>query len=375
MSKKLPRQEKLNQAYKEVSQRLKTTTEELEIIVKLSQAIISTLDFQKVLPLIVKNATLIMGTQACSVRLLNKSNDVLLPGMSYGLNLNYLQNTPIKVGEGIAGLIALTKKPISVINISQDKRVKYADYLLKAGIRSMLGAPINFNGQLFGVLVTYSYHQRQFNPEEIRLFCTFASQAAIAINNAQMHENLHRNYLDTIKSLVLAMETRYPYMKGHSVMVTRYAIKIARRMRLADSEIEIIRYSGNIHDVGKIAIPDKILNKLGKLTASERAIIKLHPIKGEEMLSPLKFLEKAIPIVRHHHERYDGRGYPDGLEKKQIPIGARILCTADSFDAMVSQRPYRQKLSLRESINELKVNSGTQFDPEVVRIFLEVLRK
>ncbi len=368
-------EEKLDSAYKDVSRRLKTATKELDTIIRLSQSMISTLDMQKVLPLIVKNASLIMGTQACSVRLLNKPADTLLPGMSYGLNLDYLQNTPIRVGEGIAGLIALTKKPISVTDITHDKRVKYANYLVKMGIHSILGAPIIFNEQLLGVLVTYSYHRRQFSSEEVKLFLAFASQAAIAISNAQMHENLHRIYLDTIKSLVLAMEARYPYMKGHSTRVTRYAIKIARRMQLSSLEIEIIRYSGNIHDVGKIAIPDDILNKPGKLTASERAIIELHPVKGQEMLLPLKFLEKGIPIVRHHHERYDGRGYPDGLEKKQIPLGARILCTADSFDAMVSQRPYRPKLSLREAINELKVNSGTQFDPEVVKIFLEVLRK
>ena len=190
-----------------------------------------------------------------------------------------------------------------------------------------------------------------------------------------MHENLHRIYLSAIKALVLAMEARSPYMKGHSKRVTRYAIKIARHMQLNEPEIDIIRYCANIHDVGKIAIPDEILNKPGKLTHSERVIIQQHSAKAQEMLLPLKFLEPGMPVVRHHHERYDGKGYPDGLGKKKIPLGARILSTVDAFDAMISERPYRHKLSLKQAIKELKVNAGSQFDPEVVKIFLKLLEQ
>lgn len=347
----------------------------LQTICDLNQAMISTLNLRELLSLIVKNASLIMRTEACSLRLLNKSADTLLPGSSFGLNLDYLNKTLLKVGEGIAGLVVLIKKPIAVDNIAQDKRVRYADYLMKSGIRSILGVPIMLDGQVLGVLVTYSRQEHNFGKEEMDLFLTFASQAAIAINNAQMHQSLHRNYLDTVKALVLAMESRYPYMKGHSGRVTRFAIKIARQLQLAEADREILHYTGYIHDVGKIAIPDAILNKPAKLTPAERAIIQLHPIKGQEMLLPLKFLEKGMPVVRHHHERYDGKGYPDGLEKKQIPLGARILATADAFDAMISERPYRPKLSLQEAVAELRVNSGTQFDPEIITVFLEVLTK
>jgi putative nucleotidyltransferase with HDIG domain len=295
--------------------------------------------------------------------------------MTFGLDLDYLYKTPIKIGEGIAGLIALTKKPISVTNIARDKRIKYVNYLLKEGVRSMLGVPILFNSQLLGVLMTYSRQECRFSEQEMGLFATFASQAAIAINNAKMHESLHRTYIDTIKALVLAMESRYPYMKGHSTRVTRYAVRIARQMKLSDTDMEMLHYTGYIHDVGKIAIPDAILNKPAKLTPSERAIIELHPIKGQEMLLPLKFLDKGIPAVRHHHERYDGNGYPDGLEKKKIPLGARILGAADAFDAMTSERPYRPKMQLKEAIKELEVNSGSQFDPEVVSVFIRILKK
>lgn len=368
-------EEKLSRAYQEVSQRFKVASEELKTIFGLSQAMISTLNLRKVLSAIVKNASLIMGGRTCSVKLLDRYGNTLSPTMNFGLNLDYTKKASAKIGRKIAGLVVLKKKPIVINNIDHNKRVEYAHQLIKEGVRSVLGVPIIFNSQPLGVLVTYSSREHQFSTEEIGLFSTFASQAAIAINNARMHENLHRIYLSAIKALVLAMEARSPYMKGHSKRVTRYAIKIARHMQLNEPEIDIIRYCANIHDVGKIAIPDEILNKPGKLTHSERIIIQQHPAKAQEMLLPLKFLEPGMPVVRHHHERYDGKGYPDGLGKKKIPLGARILSTVDAFDAMISERPYRHKLSLKQAIKELKVNAGSQFDPEVVKIFLKLLEQ
>jgi HD-GYP domain-containing protein (c-di-GMP phosphodiesterase class II) len=139
-------------------------------------------------------------------------------------------------------------------------------------------------------------------------------------------------------------------------------------------ELEILRYAGEVHDVGKISIPDFILNKPGRLTPAERAIIELHPVKGAEMLEPLEFLKSALPIVRHHHERYDGTGYPDGLERDKIPVMARILACADAFDAMTSDRPYRsRKLTVEEALAEIKINSGSQFDPHIANLFVKTL--
>jgi HD-GYP domain-containing protein (c-di-GMP phosphodiesterase class II) len=130
-----------------------------------------------------------------------------------------------------------------------------------------------------------------------------------------------------------------------------------------------------VHDIGKISIPDYILNKPGRLTPDERAVIELHPVKGAEVLEPLEFLKPAIPIVRHHHERYDGTGYPDGLEKERIPLMSRILACADAFDAMTSQRPYRRRrLTIREALEEIKNNSGSQFDPKISHLFIRVIQ-
>ena len=139
--------------------------------------------------------------------------------------------------------------------------------------------------------------------------------------------------------------------------------------------MEVLRYAAEVHDVGKISIPDVILNKPGRLNPAERAMIELHPVKGVEILEPLEFLKSALPAVRHHHERYDGTGYPDGLDKEKIPLMARILACADAFDAMTSDRPYRrEKLTTEEAITEIKNNSGSQFDPYIASLFIKLLR-
>jgi HD-GYP domain-containing protein (c-di-GMP phosphodiesterase class II) len=144
---------------------------------------------------------------------------------------------------------------------------------------------------------------------------------------------------------------------------------------MSREELEVLRYAAEVHDIGKISIPDFILNKPGRLTSAERAMIELHPIKGAEILEPLDFLKEALPIVRHHHERYDGTGYPDGLDKDRIPIMARIITCADSFDAMTSERPYRRrKLTVEEAITEIRNNTGSQFDPRIASNFIKLLQ-
>ncbi|MDD5449485.1 MAG: HD-GYP domain-containing protein [Candidatus Omnitrophica bacterium] len=185
-----------------------------------------------------------------------------------------------------------------------------------------------------------------------------------------MLERISESDLDT---LAAAIETKDIYSRGHSEKVTRYAIEIANAMRLSFSDQLILSYAGRLHDIGKITISDQILNKKGPLTPREWVEMKKHSIRGAEMLSNFMFAQGCIPIVRHHHERYDGKGYPDGLKGEEIPFLARILACADAFDAMISARAYKPKMSFENAIKELKANRGTQFDPNIVDVFIEVL--
>ncbi len=200
---------------------------------------------------------------------------------------------------------------------------------------------------------------------------------------AQMNRNLETRtqdlaesqrqlFLATIKSLVNALEAKDPYTRNHSARVTEYSLRIARRVGYDQRELKDLELAGLMHDLGKIAVPETILHKPGRLTDEEFAYIKAHPVKSEEIIQPITMLKHICPIVRGHHERYDGRGYPDGLAKLEIPLGARIMAVADTYDAMTSDRPYRQGLPHSKTVKEITHCSGTQFDPEVVHHFLAI---
>ena len=180
-------------------------------------------------------------------------------------------------------------------------------------------------------------------------------------------------YMGVVRSLAVAVDEKDHYTKTHSENVTKYAVAIAKELGLTRNEVQKVQRASQLHDIGKIGIHDYVLNKKGKLTDEEWKEIKLHPSKGAKILEPLNFLEEIIGIIRHHHERYNGNGYPDNKKENNIPLGARIIAVADSYDAMISDRPYRKALSEYDAIEELKKNSGTQFDPEVVQAFLKVL--
>jgi len=180
--------------------------------------------------------------------------------------------------------------------------------------------------------------------------------------------------IDTISTLVLTEEAKDPYVRGHSKRVTRCAIEIAQELGLPESELKVIERAGILHDLGKIGISDSILHKPDKLNQEEWVIIKKHPQRAVEILEPLKFLSREKGMIGHHHERFDGKGYPDGLKGEAIPLGARILAVADTFDAMNSERPYRKSLPEDVIISELKNGCGTQFDPHIVDIFLNLLK-
>lgn len=188
------------------------------------------------------------------------------------------------------------------------------------------------------------------------------------------HQKIKQDHLELISALSNALDSRDSYTSGHSKNVSIYATNIAVKMKLSNDLIEAIRIGGLLHDIGKIGIPESILLKPGELSDDEFKIIKNHPIIGYEMIKHVKdFRDKGIlDIVMYHHERYDGKGYPNGLKGEKIPFAARIMAVADSFDAMTSKRVYSQKMSIKDALIEIKKNKGTQFDPEIAEVFLSL---
>jgi len=188
------------------------------------------------------------------------------------------------------------------------------------------------------------------------------------------YRKLQTETMKTLEALATGIENRYGYNYQHTSGVVDYAVKLARKLKLHRAEIEIIESAARIHDLGKVSIPDEILQKNGPLTKEEFEVMKQHAAMGSEIASKLSAYKSGIGIIRHHHEWYDGNGYPDGLKNEDIPLGARILTIADCYDAMTNDRPYRKALGLEEVVRELKKGKGTHFDPKLVDLFIEILK-
>ena len=211
-----------------------------------------------------------------------------------------------------------------------------------------------------------------FLPDERDMVVGFAQATAVALQKLALREAHERNLVDTITAFVNAIESKDPYLKGHSARVALYATEIARTMGFDEDTTEVVSRGAMLHDLGKLSIMDTILRKPARLTDDEFSLIKAHPVVGERILKPLRFLAREACAVRHHHERFNGTGYPDGLAGEDIPLAARIVTVADVFDAVTSNRPYRTALPVEAAREEIVRGRGTHFDPQVADAFLKV---
>ena len=354
---------------------LERRIDEISVLFEISQSITSTLLLDEVLDSIVNFSMEMMNALRCELRLLDPTGELLEVRASRGLSKSFLSSTAIKVGEGIIGNCFLQRLPISVIDARKDPRTKYTTLIKREKLAGLLAVPIVQRGRPIGVITIYTSKPRDFSQDEIDLLSTFASQASIAIENAQLYAEMKRQYLSMVMALAAAIEAKDSYTHGHSTKVMEYAVKIGIELGLSEEEIETVRYAGLLHDIGKIGVKDVILAKEGRLTEEEVSELHRHPEYGASIMERVEILKEIAPLTLYHHERYDGNGYPLGLKGEQIPLGARILAVADTYDAMIADRPYRKAFPFDYVKQEMKKAAGSQLDPQIVKIFFEILKR
>ncbi|MDD5432884.1 MAG: HD domain-containing protein [Candidatus Omnitrophica bacterium] len=240
---------------------------------------------------------------------------------------------------------------------------------------NILAVPLICDDIIGVVVIKRKKNSPKFEIADQELLMALVEQSIIGVKNLQLCEDQQRIVLGSIKSLVTLLDTRVPSEYTHSPYFSKLVSAIGIEMHLDEKQIESLKYASLLHDTGKADIPLEILTKTTKLTPQEYDIIKNHPVKGAQILKPLQVLKPVIPIIMHHHEKFNGTGYPSRLKKGQIPQGARIMAVADAFEAMVYGRPYRERMDTATAIKEIKKKSGIQFDPKVVEAFLKVIKK
>lgn len=326
------------------------------------------------LELIAEKVKQILNAERCSVFLYDKIKNELWSQVAHGLE----EELRIPANLGIIGYVAQTQTTINVKETATDQRFDPSTDI-KTGYKTktILAMPLRSQeSELLGVFEVLNKKHGVFDQEDEGLLQLLGIFASSAIENAQLYEKVRKSHLETIMRLALAIEARDQVdLAGHIKRMSKYAALIAQALGMDADEVEAIEYASPLHDIGKIAIPDRVLLKLGKLTEDEILEMREHPAKGAKILENAEslILRKAYNVAYCHHERYDGTGYPRGLAGEQIPIEARIVALADVFDALTSKRVYKENWDLDQTLNHIRNESGKHFDPAIVDALFKCL--
>ncbi len=314
---------------------------------------------------------------ASSVLLLDEENQELYFEFADGDVGDALKTIRIGLDSGIAGWVVRNGEPLIVNDVTSDQRF-YPKVDQQTGFvtKSIMCAPLAVHGRVIGVIEVLNKQDGSgFDSEDLETLASVASTAAMAIENARLHVAVLDGYKRTVRALASAIDAKDPYTCGHSQRVKEYALLAARQLGLGTDELEAIEYAGILHDVGKIGIVDTTLRKPSRLQPDEWAIMRGHPVIGANIIGDVPFLHTTRGLVLHHHEKYDGTGYPHGLGGDDIPMGARLIAVADAFDTMTTDRAYRSALSVSYALHELRSCMKTQFCPDAVEAFIAGLRE
>lgn len=305
----------------------------------------------------------------------------LVTEAAYSLDGSFEFPQEIEVGQGMSGFVAKMGQPITISD-SGGEHHQYDG--VTAGVKSAASVPLVMRSYsptvqsgaetVSGVMTLLSLDgHATFTSDDMDLLRALGSLMAVTVSNARMEERQRTTFLRTLQSLATALEARDEYTRGHSHRVSEVSLLIGEKLGFQGEAMEELRVGTILHDIGKIGVPDEILNKRGRLTDEEFTVMKSHPSKGYEICRPLMLSEGVLMIIRNHHEKLDGSGYPDGLRAGELPLSLRIVCVADAFDAMSSRRPYRGVMETSMVLAELSKGAGTQFDPVVVETLKELM--
>jgi len=350
---------------------------ELDNLLKATEAIASTLQLDPLLDTIMELGMKVMDAEGCSVLLIDEKEKKLQFAAASGAKKEEIKKLSLDMGEGVAGWVVQNDQPLLIDDVSKDARFsKRVDEILGQETKSLICIPLKVKQKIIGVMeVINKRGDRTFSERDKALFKPLSAQAAVAIERAKLYQDLEDMYISTVRSLAAAIDAKDPYTRGHSERVNRFCMVIAKELGLDEKMQKNVQLCALLHDVGKIGVPISVLRKKEKLTDEDWAYIRRHPVLGAEIISPIRQLAELAPSIRHHHERYDGGGYPDNLKGEQIPLVGRMLAVADTFDALTSERPYRNGLSDKAALEEIEACKGTQLDPMCVEAFLAGYQK
>lgn len=363
-------QEELQKARLEAQQlsaALADAWEELTLLYELAEQLRGVLDIDQAVELALVHATDIVSVEGCGVLLKNEGewelHGVICPtGREEWLRLD--------LGKQIAEE-ALKRRRGFIVNDIAD-HPQWGEAAKVFGIFNIVVVPLNPGGHAQGVLIGWNKLRGEFTSGDLKLLSTIAAQTGGVLESAYLYQRLQETFRGVVRAMAVAVDAKSRWTAGHSIRVTRYAVELANAIGLPESEVEKVNLSGLLHDLGKIGIPDAILDKPGKLTDEEWKVMKQHPIIGYEMLKDIwQFRGSVLDGVLYHHERVDGKGYPFGLKGEEIPLIGRLLAVADGFDAMTSDRPYRAGMPKEKALEVLLECAGTQWDKELVKAFVE----
>ncbi|MFH1655526.1 MAG: HD domain-containing phosphohydrolase [Candidatus Omnitrophota bacterium] len=327
----------------------------LSIIHMVYRLINSTLILKELIPRLAKLICHVLNAQYCTIVLLDPKKEVSVLRVVLSQKKKKISGKKVKLKNGLENRIIRSG----------------LTYLKK----STLGVPLIGENVFGAIIVKRKEGQRTFEIFDQEILIAISEQAVTAIRNLQLYEEQQKIVFGSIKSLVTLLDKKMPTLSSHMTKYASIVTEIAKELHLGEVQIRSLQHASLLHDAGKIDIPLEILTKRDKLTSAEYGIIKSHPKKSAEIIKPLQILKPVIPIILCHHEKYDGSGYPAGLKGDQIPIEARIMAVADAFEAMIAGRPYKNIRTIKQAVDEIKRNAGTQFDPKVVEAFLKVTKK